>query len=128
MNISLISVFLWLTPLLMCFIAVYSLWVFYITVMSLRDKKEAGQFRALDFAFGYPTLFVGYIVDFVVNMIPATILYLEIPQETTLSSRSLRHARAQIANPDLLDKWRKYLATWLLDSIGWYDKHGGHTA
>lgn len=111
-----------------CLIAFYALWLCYIVVMRLRDKKEDGAFRVLDYVLGYPTLAIGYVVDFAVNTVIGTILYLEIPQEMTLSSRSLRHARARIFYPTGLDRWRGALARWTLDSIGWYDKHGGHTA
>jgi hypothetical protein len=106
----------------------YALWVCYVTVMSCRDKLEAGKFRTLDKLFGYPTLFVGFLIDFLVNVTVATFIYLEIPQETTLSERSLRHARAVVTRPDWLDRWRKCFALWLLGDIEWYDKKGGHTA
>jgi hypothetical protein len=117
-----------LTYLTFSIISFYSLWVCYIVVMSCRDKLEAGKFTTLDKLFGYPTLFVGFFIDFIVNLFVMTVLYCEIPQEFTVSERSLRHAKVTIFNPDLLDKWRKLLATWLLAQISWYDKKGGHSA
>lgn len=113
---------------LVSLVSLYVLWVCYVAVMSLRDKREAGQFRVLDKLFGYPTLIVGYAIDLLVNVVVASVLYLEMPQELTLSSRSLRHAREPIQSPTWLDRWRKALALWLLGDIGWYDKRGGHTA
>lgn len=79
----------------LCVKCSFLLWVFFLAVMKLRDVRDAGK---LNGQAKYPAtlvLCIGYALDFAVNMVPATILFLELPRELTVSERTKRHREEQ---------------------------------
>ena len=70
--------------------AFWLLWVLFLAVMHLNDAKRAGTLRGFALYAGYTVLAMGLLVDFVVQMTAATILWLEWPRELTVSGP--RHA------------------------------------
>ncbi len=115
------------------FILVFALlfWLlhlFYIAVMALRDRRDDGTLSTLDKLLGYPTLFVGLLIDFLVNTL-FTFVLLELPHwhrgELLLTPR-LRRLAALPANLNLLDRYRRKICRWLLSQIDQHDKSGGH--
>ncbi|MGJ7613940.1 MULTISPECIES: hypothetical protein [unclassified Variovorax] len=96
------------------------LWVLYAAVMRLKQVRDAGKLTTAMKVFGYPALFVGLAVDFVVNVVFGTLVFLQFPHEMTLSRRLWK-----LSNGD--EGWRKNWAYWirsqLLDSI---DPEGVH--
>lgn len=99
--------------------ATYALWVFFLAVMSLARAKDAGQLTTTAKVLGYPVLIVGYVLDCFVNTTVMTVLLLEIPQETTVTSRLKRHNRESTG-------WRKAIATWAEPLLDPYDPSGDH--
>ena len=97
----------------------YALWVFFLAVMNLARAKDAGQLTATAKALGYPVLIVGYVLDCFVNMTVMTVLLLEIPQETTVTSRLSRHNKES-------DGWCKSVAAWAEPLLDPYDPSGDH--
>jgi len=97
----------------------YALWVFFLAVMNLARAKDAGQLTATAKALGYPVLIVGYVLDCFVNMTVMTVLLLEIPQETTVTSRLSRHLNEG-------EGWRKAIAAWVAPLLDPYDPSGKH--
>jgi hypothetical protein len=97
----------------------YALWVFFLSVMSLKRAKDAGLLTTTAKVFGYPVLIVGYVLDCFVNFTVMTILLLEIPQETTVTSRLSRHLNE-------CDCWRKSIALWAAPLLDPYDPSGKH--
>ena len=69
----------------------YGLYVFYCAVMNIKRVRDMGKLTKLGMAFGYPTLFIGLVLDFLCNVFVMTPLFLEIPQEFTVTSRLKRH-------------------------------------
>lgn len=69
----------------------YALYVFYCAVMNIKRVKEMGKLTPLGYAFGYPTLFIGLALDFLVNILVMTPLLFELPRETTVTARLKRH-------------------------------------
>jgi hypothetical protein len=60
--------------------AMWVLFVFFVAVIALRDIRDRGELNSVMKFFGYPTLFVGYIVDAFVNCIfPGWILFADWP-------------------------------------------------
>ena len=99
--------------------SVYLLWVHYVAVMRLMQVRDAGHLTAAMKAIGYPALFVGLLLDLIVNTFVATLIFLELPKEWTVSARLTRHSDGS--------GWRQRVAvairTALLDNI---DPNGVH--
>ena len=70
--------------------AFWLLWVLFLAVMHLNDAKRAGTLKGFALYAGYTVLAVGLVVDFVVQMTAATLLWLEWPRELTVSGRVAR--------------------------------------
>lgn len=100
--------------------SLYLLWVLYLAVMNLKRAKDAGALRPTALYLGYPVLLLGLLVDFLVNVVVFTVLLLELPRETLVTSRLKRH----IAHGR---GWRQRVAHWfcseLLDT---FDPSGKH--
>ena len=105
--------------LLIGFGSTYALWIFFLAVMSLARARDAGKLTKTATLFGYPVLIIGYILDFGVNITVMTILLLEIPKETTVTSRLSRHNRESTG-------WRKAIAAWAEPLLDPYDPSGDH--
>jgi len=95
------------------------LWVFFLAVMHLRERRDAGQLSRVSYACGVPVLAVGYALDFAVNVTVCTVLLAELPHETTVTARLKRHKYDT--------GWRGRVARWvaahLLDA---FDPDGKH--
>lgn len=98
------------------------LWVFYVAVMRLKMVRDAGQLTGWTMVLGYIVLAVGLVLDLVVNLITASVIFRERPREWTVSARLTRLSAA------VDDPKRQALAvrirTMLLDNI---DPAGIHT-
>lgn len=96
------------------------LWIIFAAVMRLKQVRDAGKLTPAMKVFGYPALFLGLAVDFVVNVVFGTLVFLQLPHEMTLSSRLWK-----LSNGD--EGWRKNWAYWirtqLLDAV---DPEGVH--
>jgi len=108
-----------LTTLALAFLTVYALWVFYLAVMNLKRANDAGKLSKPAKFFGTPVLVIGYVLDFVSNLI-FTLPFLDFPRETTVTARLKRYA----AGPD---GWRKRAALWFADDmLDDFDPSGRH--
>lgn len=108
-----------MTYALITLLCVYMLWVHYVAVMRLMQVRDAGQLTPAMKAIGYPALFVGLLLDLIVNTFVATLIFVELPREFTVSARLTRHSEST--------GWRQRVAiairTALLDNI---DPNGVH--
>lgn len=78
------------------YLSIAFMWVNYLAVMMLKDERDELREQGKDFSieqkiWGYPVLLFMVVVDVTFNMIPGTILYLEIPRELLFTSRCQRH-------------------------------------
>lgn len=96
------------------------LWGVYGLVMRLKQVREAGKLTTAQMVLGYPWLFLGLFLDFVVNVVIATPLFLELPHELTVSSRLWRLSNGEAGYRQRLALW---IRTQLLDSL---DPSGVH--
>lgn len=95
------------------------LFVFFLAVMSLKIARDAGRLTMAGKVLGYPALCIGYVLDAAVQMTAATLLFLELPRELTVSGRVKR------LSPDT--GWRGKVARWVRDSLlKPFDPSGGH--
>jgi len=92
-------------------------WIFYLAVMVLRRHKD--ELTGVARFFGWQVLFVGALLDAFLNVVIATMFFLEPPREWLLTDRLKRHISA--------DTWRGKLSRWvcfhLLDK---FDPSGRH--
>lgn len=86
-------------------LALAILWVMYLAVMALQRARDAGLLPPFALRAGKALLAVGLVWDILCNIVPATIIFLELPREATVSAR----LRRLVLVPD---GWRKRLAAW----------------
>lgn len=95
------------------------LYLFYAAVMNLKRARDEGKMTPAMKVFGLPMLYVGLLLDVFVNLIPVSLLLLELPKEWLVTSRFSRHIKKT--------GWRSRVAKWfctnLLDSL---DPSGCH--
>lgn len=98
----------------------YALWIFFLAVMNLKRARDMGKLTYTATLLGMPIVYISYILDFICNMGPMTILFLEIPEELLVTSRVCRHIHDSVG-------YRLKLALWfknnLLDN---FDPTGDH--
>lgn len=99
--------------------SVYVLWVFYLAVMSLKHARDAGRLSKTAAALGYPVLLCGWVLDFVVNALVMTVMFLELPKEMTVTARLKRHNRHGSG-------WRQRLAKWFEPLLDPFDPDLDH--
>lgn len=99
-------------------LAFWLLWVFFLAVMKLDEEKH--RMHGAVKVVGYFTLAVGLVIDFIVQVLPATILWLELPRELTVSGRVKRLCATGHG-------YRYNLAIWFRNHLlAPFDKSGGH--
>lgn len=102
------------------FLLTYALWVFYLAVMNLARAKRAGTLSKPALWLGTPVLLAGYVLDFLTNVLVCTVVFLDLPRETTVTARLKRYA----AGPD---GWRLSVTLWLADDLlDDFDPSGKH--
>lgn len=97
----------------------WTVWVFYLAVMSLKRGNDAGTLTFWCKFFGYPVLFVGLLLDLVCNVLVMTVLLGEVPRELTVTSRLKRHNLHSTG-------WRKAVAVWAEQLLDQFDPSGDH--
>lgn len=107
------------TWLILSICGFYSLWVLYLAVMNLSRAKSANQLNGKARFFGTPVLIIGLFIDFLINVFCMTIVLLELPRETTVTSRLKRHNRESTG-------WRKAVAVWFEPLLDPFDPSGDH--
>lgn len=101
-------------------VSLYALWVFYLAVMNLKRAHDAGTLSKLTLALGMPLLFVGLLIDLVVNVLVATVVMLELPRELTVSERMSRLVKRDTG-------WRGKGACWFCAKfLDLFDPSGKH--
>ena len=105
--------------LLIGFGSIYALWLFYLAVMCLKRARDAGLLNKTSTALGMPILIVGYLLDAFVNVFVMTMLFLEVPNELTVTARLKRHILFS-------GGWRLRLASWFIPILDPFDPSGYH--
>lgn len=97
----------------------YALYVFYSAVMNIKRVRDAGKLTMVGKMLGYPTLFIGLVLDLLVNVLVMTVVLVEIPKELTVTSRLKRH-HAQSKG------WRLAVVKFLEPVLDPLDPSGDH--
>lgn len=99
------------------------LWLLYLAAMNLKRSKEAGTLSTWAAIFGYPWVWVAYLVDFYCNTLLFTILLWEWPQwqngELLVTDRLKRTRR-------IGSGWRLAFANWFVPLLNPFDPNGDH--
>jgi hypothetical protein len=99
----------------------YVLWVLYLAVMNLQRARNAGTIAKPAYYLGLPLLYVGLLTDCLVNLVPVSVLFLELPRELLVTARLTRHAHSSATG------WRHRLAVWFaLNLLDPFDPSGKH--
>jgi len=105
------------------FVAFAVLWVIYLAVMNLNERKD--MLKGANKLFGTVVFYLGLIWDFIVQVGPASLLWVELPREMTVSARVARHCKASPKGG--LPLYRHKLALWFRDNLlKPFDESGGH--
>jgi hypothetical protein len=108
-----------LTYLALALGVTYALYVFYAAVMNIARVRDAGKLTRIGYAFGYPTLIIGYTLDVICNWFVMTIVFAELPRETTVTARFKRHNRESTG-------WRKRVVQFFEPLLDPLDPSGDH--
>jgi uncharacterized membrane protein YhaH (DUF805 family) len=68
--------------------------VFYIAVMKLRDVRDSGELAKLHWSVtvtAYTLLWIGLVLDMLLNWVVMTLVFVELPQEVLTTQRVRRH-------------------------------------
>lgn len=102
------------------FSVLYALWILYLLVMGLYRAKLNNRLSKVSTVLGAPFLITGYLVDVFANLTAATILFLELPRETLVTSRLTRHLKNGKG-------WRHRIAKAICDHLlDPFDPRGTH--
>jgi hypothetical protein len=100
-------------------LAAYLLFIFYLAVMNLKRVKDTVGLSTPVKVLGYPILFIGLLLDFIVNVFLVTFILMELPRELTVTSRFKRHNREGTG-------WRQAVARWFEPILDPFDPSGDH--
>lgn len=98
------------------------LWIIFAAVMRLKQLREAGTLTIAMKVFGYPALALGLLIDFVVNVVFGTVVFLQVPRELTLSTRLWK---LSTAGNGYRQRWALWLRVNLLDAVDPAGVHRG---
>ena len=79
----------------------YALWTDYICVMALKRQRDGWGLNKVSKALGMTVLVRGMLLDFLVNVIHASIILREFPKEMTVTKRLDRHIQGNTSRAAL---------------------------
>lgn len=100
-------------------LSLYLLWLFYLALTNLERAKRAGTLSKTAYGLGLPLLAIGVLIDVFCNVVVMTLLFLELPQEPTVTQRLTRHSD----DPGWRGKASRFICQNLLDT---FDPSGCH--
>ncbi|MDR6768614.1 hypothetical protein J2W88_003918 [Acidovorax delafieldii] len=100
-------------------LSLWTLWVIFLAVMSLKRARDTVGLSFWCKFFGYPVVCVGLLIDFAANVFLLSLILLEAPKEGTVTARLKRHNQGP-------DGWRKSVAKWAEQLLDRFDPSGDH--
>jgi len=90
----------------------YVLWGMFVLVMGFYRAKLDGRLVGVTKWLAYPFVGVGYVLDWVANIVVATLYFRELPLKPgeVVTTRLIRYIRGP-------DGWRKTHANWICDNL-----------
>lgn len=87
------------------FVAMYTLWIFYLAVMNLMRARDAGTLTKTAKFLGMPIMYFGMLIDFIVNIFVMTVLFMELPREYMVTARLSRHLQDSSGYRLIVAQW-----------------------
>lgn len=95
-------------------------WLFYLAIQALAPRKR--EMHPVARYHGYALLAVGLVLDVLVNVLVASVLFLKLPRDALLTGRLTRYKNDATERP-----WRRKLAGWLCEHLlDTFDPDGCH--
>lgn len=95
-------------------------WLQYLAIMTLSRARDAGTLPGPAATIGTAILCIGYLCDFLLNVLVGTILFLELPREWLLSPRVARLQKGDAG-------YRQTVAAWIcVNLLDPFDPSGCH--
>lgn len=92
----------------------------YVMVMGVYRAHLDGRLTPVTKVLAAPWVVLGFALDAAVNIIIATVVFLELPREFLVTTRLQRHILHSHG-------WRGHLATWICDHLlDVFDPTGNH--
>lgn len=102
------------------FALAYALWLLYVLVMGLYRAKLQGRLSPVSLVLGFPAYALGYLLDVLVQLTIASVLFLELPREGLVTGRLTRHIKRGHG-------WRRDLSRWICSHLlDPFDPRGTH--
>jgi hypothetical protein len=92
------------------------LWIFYglyVLVMGVYRAKLSGRLSKFSLLLLAPWVVIGWLMDVLVNVTIATVIFVDLPREKLVTDRLQRY----IAQPNPKALWRSTLAIWVCDHL-----------
>ncbi len=101
--------------------APWLLWALFVMIMGIYRAHLNKRLTTITKILAAPWVAIGYVLDMLVNITVASLLFWEPPWELLVTSRLQRHARATSGG------WRHRRALWICDSLlDPFDPTGNH--
>src|SRR5437879_6008190 len=78
--------FITLTTIGVYVASIYVLWILFLAVMNLKRAKDNGTLTPVARYLGLPIFWLGYLMDFLLNIFPFSPLVADFPEEWTISA------------------------------------------
>jgi len=98
----------------------YALWDRYVLIMALYRAHLNKHLRGLNKKLAIPNVIVGFLLDVLVNLTWASIVFRELPREWLVTTRLQRHIRSP------KHSWRRERAKWWCEQLDPLDPTGKH--
>lgn len=99
---------------------IYALWIFFLAVMALKRARDSGTLSTPALVMGMPVLWMGLLVDAFVQVTVASLVFLELPRELTVTARLTRLKKGPVT-------WRQRFAAWCCAHLlNAFDPSGNH--
>lgn len=112
-----------MTILLHAILSIYVLWLFYLAVMNLKRAKDNGTIQRTALWLGYPILLIGLALDWLVNFVVMTPVFMDLPQSPgeLVTGRLKRYVKEEEFT------WRASFARWFaVHILDPFDPSGKH--
>lgn len=111
----------WAGTVTFVLLTLWSLWILYVAMMNINAVSQVQSLPWQSKLLVYPTVVVFEIVELIANILVCTLIFLDFPQEWTVSERLRRYKR----NPERAG-WRMLLVKFIKPMLDPFDPTGPH--
>lgn len=108
-----------ITKIIISLSLIYATWIFYVLVMGFYRARLSGRLKGLTLIMAAPFILVGVLLDVVLQVTLATLVFRDLPRHWLLTSRLQEYS----AGHGWRKRWADAICTRLLDP---FDPTGDH--